>query len=554
MVGRFLRHPSRPRLVRQACRAKLKFPAFFLLTPKIMRLQEIPALPFNLDIQSVTEWLDQLPVANIRECCRLLFPVTQALTFFPMAPRLRFEIFEKCHPIIIGVARDLQNHIIDRAFRLDAKSAKIMSLPARFHIEAADGYRQLVESSAPGDTFSVSECALILRRALEHLGFGLLRAAQTYDFPSSSIESSLNRLYRYAVTNKLLDETTAPERERASSAYSLFARLVFFRLMAPGRLPQDEIQYVFNQLIDGDDAAIAKDISEKGSTGREVFFYDQQDINVMAPAWSTMPPVPGLPYFSPEVFRASFRVDLRSSSQTISSPLVRALSRIGERLPCQDQGRGGRRAALSLGVDSVLSMVREVETRRETGFSGADPWSLSRDLELATEELPQKFLGLQSLATALSETEAEEGKRRIVVTPTDVPGFYLLDSEKRAFRSGQILGMNSDGQSIQLAVFRCGQIRDGRFWHSIELLGTQVSSAQVNCEGSENDSWPALLLDEDTEEPTLVVAPIKWRRDTLIVTRLTRKKRIFRIGNLLEATPDFYQYALAEATSEKPGV
>lgn len=520
-----------------------------------MRLQEIPALPFALDPQSVGEWLDRLPVANIRECCRLLFPVIQALNLYPMAPRLRFEIFEECNPIVLGIARDLHLYIMDRALPLDAKTRKIASLPARFHIEAADSYRQLLENEASGDLFSRAECTLILRRALEHLSYSLLLAAQTYDPPPSSIDSKLSRLYRYALSRDLLNESPPLGRERAASALSLFAGIALFRLIAPGRLAKTDIQHLFSRFLAHDPATEMAEGHEEG-TGKGVFYYDPQDINVLVPAWSTAPPAPNLPFFTPETFLGPLRVDFRVSggATTDSEPLVRALSRIGERLPCQDLTGGGRRVALHLGFDPIVAMVRDVEVQRQSGLVRTEPWSLSNQLELApVEPMPTKFVGLRSLTSALRETEAEEGKRRISIVPTELPGFYLIDSEDRTFRAGQILGMNSDGQWIQLAVVRSGQIRDGRFWHSVELLGTRISSVKIGLESSEDISRPALLLDDETKEPTLVMPPTKSHRDTLIVVRQLRGKRLYRIGNLLEATTDFHHYTLTEADAAKPG-
>lgn len=512
-----------------------------------MRLQEIPALPFALDTESAAEWLDQLPVTNIRECCRLLFPVMQALNIYPMPPRLRFEIMEKCHPIVLGVSRDIHLYFQEKSGTLDAKARKIASLPARFHLEAAEGYRLLLENESSRDTFSATEYLSILQRALDHLGHNLLRTAQSYDPPSSSIDSSLNKLYRNAHACGLIDETGHPEHERQVSAQTLFARILLFRLAAPGRLTHNDMQRLFDRfLVSGLPNDAGRE--QEGGTGRSVFYYDPKDINVLVPAWSTSPPLPKLPFFSPEPLLAPFRTTVSVAGNLEQGPLIRALSRIGERLPCQDV-RSGRRVTVCIGFDATIAMIREVEFRRRPGGTHLEPWSVSNHLELAPNEpAPGKFFGLHSLANALSETESSEGKRRIEIVPTDLPGFYLIDSESLTLRAGKLLGVNSDDQWIQVAVVRGGQIRDGRFWHSVELLGAEIRAVKASLETAPEDARHAFLLSQGTEEdPTLVVPPCKWPRDSLVsVSGLDRprEKRSYRITSQLEAAADFCQYRL----------
>lgn len=517
-----------------------------------MRLQEIPALPFALDLGSAAQWLDRLPVANIRECCRLLFPVLQGLNAYPMPPRLRFEIFEQCHPIVLGVARDLQVHFQDKPLPQDAKARKVASLPSRFHFETAEGYRHLLENEASREAFSAVELVLIMQRALEHLSYYELRAAQSCEPPPSSIDSSLQRLYQFALASGLLNETVALSRDRTASIHSLFARAALFRLAVPRRANAREAQRLFDRFLVPGIGSITGEGSEEGA-GRGVFYFDPEDVNVLVPAWSTAPPLPGLPFFSPEPFLAPFRPDLRSAQPEERDALARVLSRIGERLPCQDAG-AARRVLLYLGFESIASMVREIDAYRQPGGSSPGGWSASNQFELASgETAPAKFRGRQSLANALAAAEYTDNRRRIQIVPSDLPGFYLIDSDQRTLRAGQMVGMNSDGEWIQLAVVRGGQIRDGRFWHSVEMLGAQAHAVKARRESAREDPRPALLLNGDHEAPSLVVPPSKWHCDNLITVRGYREQRLYRITGLLEATGDFCQYALGTVDSSESG-
>lgn len=516
-----------------------------------MQLREIPALPFDLNLPSATAWLDALPVGNIRECSRLLFPAMQALHLQPMDAQLRFHILELCHPIVFGLARGIQLHLGKRLSQ-DARTGKIAVLASRIHLETAKGYQHLMETEAFVKSAAGGELPLVLRRALEHLAHSLLRSAQVHEPPPSSVGSSLSELYRFAQSHGLLDETRPEEREQASSARSWFARIALFRLAAPGRLPQEDIQRLFDQLMLHAGA-------EEGR-GMMVFWHEPADIHLLLPGWPDSPPLPDLPHVSAKEFCQAVRADLNALEQPESDPLHRLLPRLGERLPCAEHA-GQRRVRLSLGFDGLLAMLRTVEARRSTQGSLSEAWASRSDLSLSPlggsespEPRPPKFAGRLTLADHVAADQAAEERRSVVVVPTEAPGFSLLDSGRWLLRAGLLAGLNSDDQSVQVGVIRAGQIREGRFWHSWELLGPRLRTVRVAKAGSGRDDFrDGILVSAPEGEIGLIVAPAKWRRDDPVTVRWRGEAQLFRLAGLLEASPDFQQFALVPADGEPAG-
>jgi hypothetical protein len=523
-----------------------------------MQLHEIPALPFALDIQSATDWLDRLPVGNIRECSLQLFPVMQGLNLYPMDPHLRLYILEHCHPVVFSIARGLQPHFVGKPFPLDGKTRKIASLAARIHLEAAQGYQQLVEveTEAFAKPPAGDERLLALWRALEHLAHSLLRSVQVYELPTSSIGASLAKLYRHAHASGLLDETRVEERERTASARSWFTHMALFGLAAAGRLAQEDIQRLFDRLV-LQTASTEIDLGPEDRRGMAVFCYEPADIGLLVPAWPDSPPLPDLPAFSAKDFCRLLRADMKASGQPESDPFGRVLARIGERLPCSDQA-GGRRVVMSVGLDATVPMLREVEARRLTKSQLSETWSGRNDLALSplenlgnAELRPPRFVGRRSLTDIVATAETTEDKRSVEVVPTELPGFYLIDSGRWPLRAGLLIGLNSDDHSIQLGVIRAGQIRDGRFWHSLELLGDQVRLARAGkVSAAREDMRDAVLIYQPGGEIHLLVAPAKWRRDDTVTLRWWGEAEKFRLAQLVEATSDFHQYALAETGAQ----
>lgn len=520
-----------------------------------MLLREIPALPFDLDLPSATEWLDSLPVGNIRECSRLLFPVMQALHVQPMDAQLRFHVLERCHPIVFGIARGIQPHILGRLLPQDAKTRKIAGLASRIHLEAAKGYQHLVETEAFVKSADGGELLLALRRALEHLAHSLLRSAQVHELPPSSVGPSLSELYRFAQSHGLLDKTRPEEREQASSVRSWFARIALFRLAAPGRLPQEDILRFFDQLMLH--TTTTGPAAEEGR-GMVVFWHEPADIHLLVPGWPDSPPLPDLPYVSAKEFCQAVRTDLKTLEQPEHDSLHRLLPRVGERLSCAEN-TGQRRVQLSLGFDGLLAMLRTIEARRSAQGSLSETWASRSDLSLSPlgnlgnpEPRSPKFVGRLTLTDNVAADQSVEERRSVVVVPTEMPGFSLLDSGRWLLRTGLLAGLNSDDQSVQVGVIRAGQIRDGRFWHSWELLGSRLRTVRVARAGTgRDDLQDGILVYAPEGEISVILAPVKWRRDDPVTVRWQGEARRFRLAGLLEASPDFHQFALTPA-DDKP--
>ncbi len=516
-----------------------------------MLLQEIPALPFSLDVQSANEWLDNLPLGNIRECCQRFLPVLQALNVYPMQMRLRFDILEHCHPIVQGLARGLAPYFMDAQFPMDEKTRKIASLAARFHLEAALGYRQLVESAAFADGFTAAERALILGRALDHLLHGMLRSAQVYEAPSSSVRSSLKKLYRLAETNGMLEQIQESEGKPPASARELFVRALLFGLAAPRNLPQADMQRLFDLLANPAGREAGGPVSDESGL-RSVFCYDPEDVGLLVPVSPAAPPPSDLPRLSAEKFLPALRDAARAAGQPEGSPLSRVSRRLGERLPCQDDARG-RRVALCTGFRAIVPMLKDIEFRRSKPGRRSEAWPSLNELELAPLDslsAPKRarFTG-RTLAETVATAETSEKTRMAEVVPTELPGFYLLDSGRWMLRSGLLVGLNSDDEWIQVGVVRCGQIRDGRFWHSFELLGAKPRLVRVRSERIKDGVRDALWLDggEPDAEASLVAEPCKWRGGDTIAVDGAAGKQLVRVIKLVEATTAFYRFTVMNA-------
>jgi hypothetical protein len=508
-----------------------------------MLLQEIPALPFSLDAQSANQWLDKLPVGNIRECCQRFLPVLRALNVYPMQLQLRFDILDRCHPVVLRLARDLAPHFMDAQFPMEEKVRKIASLAARFHLEAALGYRQLVEAAAFSEGFTEPERRLIYLRALEHLLRCQLRSAQVYETPSSSVRSSLRKLYRHADSTGMLDESIEYEG-RLITPRELFARAMLFALAVPRGLAQADIQRLFDILAECD--GLGQGAEEGGP--RSLFGFDSEDPDLLVPIFPASPSAKELHGVSADKALPA----LRAAASPERDPLRRVLPRLGGRLPCHENA-GGRRVAIYAGFKGIVPMLRLIEFRHSKSGRRGEAWPGLNEMELVPLESPSgkeppRFTG-RSLAETVAADEAPEKSRMAEVVPTELPGFYLLDSGQWMLRAGLLVGLNSDDEWIQVGVVRSGQVRDGRFWHSFELLGAKPQLVRVRNARTKDGLQTALWLEgsELDAGASLIIEPRKWRGGDMISVETTHGKHLVRVVKVAEAAAEFYRFAVAKA-------
>ncbi|MGX2038841.1 hypothetical protein ACWJKU_01725 [Methylocaldum sp. MU1018] len=526
-----------------------------------MHHKENPALPFKLDIESASAWLDGLPVANIRECCRVLYPALQALNACSVEPGLRLAVLDRCRELVAGLDKGLLPYFLDKPFPLDGKTRKIASLCSRFHGELASGYRQIAEAETFAETFESSVQATIFARAFECYANSLLRAAQIYEAPPASFWAFVFRLFRAAEGRGFHYVSLDGDALEPAAVTRFFKVALLFGIAAPNRLEQRDMQRLFDFLAAH--AELARIESTAVNNGaRAVFCFDDSDAGSIMPVPAPAPAPnskPGLRFLFVDRLLSGLRSDIRAGGKPDENPLTLVLPRLGERLPHQPE-LTARRALPSLGIEAAVATVRGIELRRTTG-SGFSSWSALDQLELApmSSDMRSEAPGSKSTGTfaaALVSGSGAKGERfgemrSVRVYRSELPGFYIIDSGVQTFRIGDLLSLNTDDEIVQVGAVRGGQIHDGQFCYNVELFGS--NPRVVRCLGDHPGSHPqqALLFETALDAPvSLIVPPCKLRGGDAIEIRWPGGRKAFRIARLLEANSNFCHIALA--TVEEP--
>ncbi|BBA35972.1 hypothetical protein sS8_4041 [Methylocaldum marinum] len=522
-------------------------------------MQHDPALPFKLDIESAAVWMDGLSVTNTRECCRVLYPALRSLNGSSVEPRLRFTILERCRLTVTRLEKGLVPYFLDKPFPLDGKTRKIASLCSRFHSELASGYRQVVEAETFAETFDAHEQALIFRRAFESYASCLLRTAQIYEAHPLSSWSSVFDLFQLAEQRGLSNAVQSYEISGAVSVALFFKVILLFGIAVPGTLGQRDMQRLYDFLVAR--AESVKIESSPVSNGtRAVLSFDLTVAGTIMPVPAPAPvDKPGLRFLFMDRLLNELRGEIRMHGKPEENPLTLILPRLGGRLPHQPE-LTARSAAVSFGIDAIAITVRLVE-RRRVGGAARDPWSNLEQLELAplSTESRSEILGSKSTGTfAAALVSGAGGKddspgtgfrdmRSVKVYRSELPGFYIVDSGGQVFRVGDLISLNTDDEIIQVGVVRGGQIHNGQFCYSVELIGNQPCSVLFLGEPPGGRPQNALMF---LGSGGLVIPSVKLRGGDTIFVEQRNAKKAFRVAKVLESNGNFCHVALT--TAEEP--
>lgn len=522
-----------------------------------------PALPFKLDIEAASVWLDGLSVANIRESCRVLYPVLRALNASAIEPRLRFAILEKCRATVTGLDKGLLSYFLDKPFPLDGKTRKIASLCSRFHGELAAGYRQLVEAETSTGVFNPSGQALIIGRAFEYYANSLLRSAQIYEAQPSAFWSFVFGLFRLAEERGLCHSSPDDKALGTVSVPLFFKVILLFGMAAPSRLSQQDMQRLFDFLVAHADL-VRIESTPVSNGARAVLCFDLSVGGSIMPVPAPAPvDKPGLRFLFMERLLNEFRNEIRTDGKPEENPLALVLPRLGDRLPNQSE-LTARRAVASLGVEAIAATVGRIESRRISGASQS-LWSNLDQLELAplSSDMRPEILGSKSTGTfaaaLVSGSAARDeslgiGFRDILsvkVYRSELPGFYIIDSGGQVFRVGDPLALNTDDEIIQVGVVRGGQIYSGQFCYNVELFGNRPCFVRFFADSPGSRAHKGLLFKMGADVPgSLVIPPVKLRCGDTVLVEEQGEKNTFRVARLIEANSNFCQIALT--TAEAP--
>ncbi|MBA6419713.1 MULTISPECIES: molecular chaperone [Pseudomonas] len=204
--------------------------------------------------KGISQWLANLPKANIGETARQLYQGLIELNQLELAADRRLAILELIRPEVHYVCTALSKYYLGQSIVLEDKPRKVANLSQSLQNHLANGYKIVVaQERSIKSRDHASQMTLALQRSIRSLCGPLLRAFQLYCPVADGVWLELHQLYQLARRRKL-HLTAVPDKESASTKpLSIEQSYIIALLMGsarPNQMRQSAMGKLFSTLED----------------------------------------------------------------------------------------------------------------------------------------------------------------------------------------------------------------------------------------------------------------------------------------------------------------
>jgi hypothetical protein len=199
------------------------------------------------NVEGITNWAKNLPMANTGEAARQLYQAIRELNQLHADPLLRFKLLEVMRPYIYSIGTLLAKHFLQTSVSLNERQLKIANLSQSLQTHLATGYKLVVANSiatlSPVDKPSKIVTTSI-HRAITDTTSTILRAFQLYCQPPERAWSEINQLFLLAEMRHLEQFKVNDTQNRYLSTSDISAAFIRAHLLGtakPNNLRQQDL-------------------------------------------------------------------------------------------------------------------------------------------------------------------------------------------------------------------------------------------------------------------------------------------------------------------------
>jgi hypothetical protein len=204
------------------------------------------------NVEGITNWAKQLPMANTGEAARQLYQAIRELNQLHADPLLRFKLLEVIRPYIYSIGTLLAKHFLQTSVSFNERQLKIANLSRSLQSHLATGYKLVVansiESLSPVDKPSKIVTTSI-HRAITDTASTILRAFQLYCHPPERAWSEINQLFLLAEMHHLEQFKVNDTQNRYLSTSNIsiaFIRAHLLGTAKPNNLRQQDLIQLYD--------------------------------------------------------------------------------------------------------------------------------------------------------------------------------------------------------------------------------------------------------------------------------------------------------------------
>lgn len=204
------------------------------------------------NVEGITQWAKELPMANTGESARRLYHAIRELNQWDTDPLLRFKVLEVVRPYIYSICTLLNKHFLQSSISLNEKQLKIANLSQALQVHLATGYKLVVAHSIanlrPTDK-PAKIVTLAVHRAISDTNQTILRAFQLYCQPPEHAWLEINQLLLLAEMHGLTQYKVSDRQTRflsSSTIKDVYIRAHLLGTAKPNNLRQQDLIQLYD--------------------------------------------------------------------------------------------------------------------------------------------------------------------------------------------------------------------------------------------------------------------------------------------------------------------
>lgn len=234
---------------------------------------------FNTNPEAVKRWVDDLPLLNTDLTRQQLNDALDEINSLHIPAEHRYTALELMSTSVMCVTDALRKQFLGKALPLQEADRLAATQALDICNRMATGYRILADDLGR-KPYQDNQLAVAIHRALRYLSELLLIHYQIYIQYPDGLWRTIHTLYALAeecgIAALLIGDPTLPGSEE-STITTIYKQILLLSLASPYRMPQKEIHYVYNALLDW--ARFCRLLPGTGARASGLFMLDLQSDN-----------------------------------------------------------------------------------------------------------------------------------------------------------------------------------------------------------------------------------------------------------------------------------
>jgi hypothetical protein len=204
------------------------------------------------NVEGITRWAKNLPMANTGEAARQLYRATRELNQLYADPLLRFKLLEVMRPYIYSIGTLLAKNFLQTSVSLNERQLKVANLSQSLQSHLATGYKLVVAHSMAALSSNDKPSKVVttsIHRAITDTTSTILRAFQLYCHPPERSWSEINQFFLLAEMHHLQNYKVIDTQNRylsTSNISTAFIRAHLLGTAKPNNLRQQDLSQLYD--------------------------------------------------------------------------------------------------------------------------------------------------------------------------------------------------------------------------------------------------------------------------------------------------------------------